>query len=323
MEFLAKVHISCFLLSYLVSLIGEISQLFRGRTRWMRVTVLSFTVAGLIAHTSYLVARSRTAGLPPLMTSGQDWLLVLAWLGVALYLVLLTTHDTLSHGLFMLPAVLLLVIVAVFVSDTATSQVHEVAIRRWGMLHAASLVLGMAAVLGSTVTAIMYLLNHQKLRNRSPWLSRFQLPSLESLSAINRWMVIFSAPCLTAGLLTGFVLLAMSNRNDTTIRIPWTDPTIVTTVVMWIAMVLMLLRLLNSEHHSGKSIAQLSLISGGFLLLTILGPMLLAETGAMKTFHGQNAERESNGSAQSQGNIATESSLPGNGLPERNAGDQQ
>ena len=292
MGFLAQVQISCFLFSYLVSLFGEIMQLVRGRSTVLRWVVRVFAAAGLVAHTSYLITRSQNSGLPPLMSSGQDWLLVLAWLGVVLYLILLTTHQALSHGLFMLPAVLLLVVVAIFVSDSRTSSVNELAIRRWGMLHAASLVLGMASVLGSTVTALMYLMNHQKLRSRSAWLRRFQLPSLELLTAFNRWMVIFSAPCLTVGLVTGFILLALSRQSSGPIQVRWTDPTIVTTVVMWLAMVFLLVRLLSHRHQSGKSVAQLSLISGGFLVLTILGPMLLAQSGAMQTFHGQAAEPE-------------------------------
>ena len=312
MGFLAQVQISCFLLSYLVSLIGEVVQLLRGRSRIVRGTVVVFAVAGLLAHSSYLVTRSQHSGLPPLMSSGQDWLLVLAWLGVVLYLILLTTHQTLSHGLFMLPAVLLLVVVAVFVSDSSTSQIHAVAVRRWGMLHAASLVMGMAAVLGSTVGALMYLLHHQKLRSRSAWLRRFQFPSLETLAAFIRWMVIFSAPCLTAGLVTGFILLAISKQNGgsaSVVQVAWTDPTIVTTVIMWLGMVVFLIRLLGNPNQSGKSVAQLCLVSGGFLLLTILGPMLLAESGAMQTFHGQagvqDDDQQSPSSSQNNVNLAS------------------
>jgi ABC-type transport system involved in cytochrome c biogenesis permease subunit len=158
--------------------------------------------------------------------------------------------------------------------------------RRWGLLHAASLVLGMATVLGATLSAVMYLLHHQKLRGQMRWLRRLQLPSLEQLTAVNRWMVILSVPCLTVGLVTGFILLLLDRQTAGTARIRWTDPTIITTIVVWMAMVALLVRLLVIRRQSGKAVAQMSLLSGGFLLITIIGPMLLSRTGAISTFHG-------------------------------------
>ena len=41
--------------------------------------MMGFAVAGLTAHTIYLVMRSQKSGLPPLLSSSQDWMLVLAW----------------------------------------------------------------------------------------------------------------------------------------------------------------------------------------------------------------------------------------------------
>lgn len=287
MGFLAQVQISCFFFSYLVALSCELFQVLRRRSVTSRWLVLSFTVAGLIAHTAYLLTRSRESGLPPLMSSSQDWLLVLAWLGVVLYLLLLMTHGTLAHGLFMLPAILLLVVVAVFVSPDATGDPGQLATRRWGMLHATSLVLGMAAVVGATLSSVMYLLHHQKLRGQAAWLRTIQLPSLEQLSSINRLSVIISVPFLTVGLITGFLLLGLSRHQTGAVEFQWTDPTIVASVVFWLLMVMLLIRLLATRRQSGKAVAQMSLLSGGFLLITILGPMLLSGSGTLQTFHGQ------------------------------------
>ena len=287
MGFLAQVQISCFFFSYAVCLIVEFYQVLRRRTGVTRGVLLSMTMGGLVAHTAYLLTRSRQLGVNPLMTSGQDWLLVLAWIGAVLYLILLMTHGQLGHGLFMLPALLLLVTVAVFVRDDSAADLQQVAARRWGMLHAASLVFGMAAVLGVTISALMYLLHHQKLRSRATWFRRLQLPSLEQLTAVNRWMVVFSVPFLTVGLVTGFILFAWSGDSNSHVEIRWTDPTIVTTVVVWLAMVGLLVLMLVSRRQSGKAVAQMSLLSGGFLLMTFLGPMLLQESGAIRTFHGR------------------------------------
>jgi len=61
----------------------------------------------------------------------------------------------------------------------------------------------------------------------------------------------------------------------------------VTTVFAWLAMVLFLVRLLRGVQQTGKSVAQLSLLSGGFLIVSVLGPMLLAGSGNLDTFHGR------------------------------------
>ena len=285
MSFLAQVQIYCFLMSYAVSLIGETWLVLRRQSSLVRFVVFTFTVAGFLAHSAYLITRSQSAGLPPLLSSQQDWLLVLAWIGGLLYLVLLLTHRQWAHGVFMLPVILLLVIVAVFVSREATGNLDQLALRRLGMFHAASLVLGIAAVVGAAISGLMYLLHHQRLRSRSGWLQRLALPSLENLTAVNRWTVVFSVPCLTIGLVTGFILIFWSRSANAGNSIRWSDPTIITTVIVWIAMIVVLVRVLVGSHQTGKSVAQLSLLSAGFLLTTVLGPMILSGSGNLSTFH--------------------------------------
>ncbi len=291
MSFLAQVHIYCFLLSYLVSLGCELFQLIRRPAPAVRAVLLSFMIAGFVAHTAFLITRSRIEGLPPLLTSQQDWLLVLAWMGSLLYVILLLTQGQRALGVFLLPAIVFLVVVAFFASSQATGNLREFAMRRWGMFHAASLVLGIGAVAGAAISGLMYLLSHQRLKNRSGWLMRLSLPSLENLSAVNRWLVVFSVPCLTIGLLTGFLLISWARDTDAPTSIPWKDPTIVTTILVWLAMIVVLIRLLMSTHQTGRAVAQLSFLSGGFLLITVIGPMVLAGQGALNAIHGRPVDR--------------------------------
>jgi hypothetical protein len=287
--FLAKVHIYCFLLSYLGSLGFEVLLLLRRPAPFFRTLAVGFAVAGFLAHTSFLLTRGQVEDLPPLLTSQQDWLLVLAWIGSLLYLILMTLNRQLAHGLFLLPAVLLLVTAAIFASPVAAGSLREVSLRRWGMVHAASLVLGIGAVAGAALLGLMYVLHHQRLRNRTRFLMRLTLPSLEHLAAWNRWMVLFSVPCLTIGLLTGFLLISLS-RSSGQSGIPWADPLVVITIVVWLAMVAVLIRTMQQSQQPGRSVAMLSFLSGGFLLLTILGLMMLPRIGSGDIIHGRSAE---------------------------------
>ncbi|MEQ9406793.1 MAG: cytochrome c biogenesis protein CcsA [Fuerstiella sp.] len=272
MAFLSKVHLSCFLLSYLVAFGVELFQLVRQRTGTSRSLLMVFTAAGLIAHSAYLITRSLKSGLPPLVGSSHDWLLVLAWVGGVLYLLALAIGERITLGLFLLPVMLGLIVLAMFVDDSAEVAERQIAAHRWGMLHASTLAIGMACVAAATISALMYLLQHQKLRGRRSRLHRLQLPSLEQLTATNRWLVFGTVVMLTIGLVTGFILAV----SDSTEVFDWSDPIVAGTTIVWGIMVVTMFWLLTRREQTGRQVARLTLLAGGFLLLTIFGLMLLS-----------------------------------------------
>lgn len=272
MTFLSNVHLSCFLLSYLVAFGGEIFQL-RSRSGVARGILIVAAAAGLIAHTAYLINRSVASGLPPLVGSSHDWLLVLAWLGASLYLLALAMRERITLGLFLLPIVVGLIGMAVFVDQAAdTDEIRAVATHRWGMLHAATLVIGMGFVSAAIVCAVMYLLQYQKLRGKTSWLHRLTLPSLERLTATNRWLVTGTVVMLTTGLATGFILAFDQNSDG----FHWSDPIVAGTIIVWGIMVVALIWLLKSREQTGRQIARLTLLAGGFLVFTVFGLMLVS-----------------------------------------------
>lgn len=275
MAFLSKVHLSCFLLSYLVTFGAELFQLLRHRSRLTRGLALCSATAGLLAHTAYLVTRSLDSGLPPLVGSSHDWFLVLAWLGALFYVGLVATHRRLAIGLFLLPAILGLIVLALFVDDIAAESVREKnAIYRWGMLHASTLLVGLGTVAASTICAVMYLLQYQKLRGKTSWLHRLQLPSLEQLTGFNRWLVVSTVIMLTIGLVTGFILATVRRPLESSFS--WLDPLVAGTTVVWVTMVSALCWILTRREQTGRQVAKLTLIAGGFLLLTVFGLTLLS-----------------------------------------------
>lgn len=274
MEFLSGVHLSCFVLTYLVALVTEVYQFLRRRTKWTRSVLVTSAAAGLVAHTAYLVTRSGSSGLPPLVGSSHDWLLVLAWLVAVLYLILVATNQRAGIGLFVLPLTITLIVLALLVDKVPDASHHHIAFRRWGMLHAASLVIGMGTVAASTLCAVMYLVQYQKLRGRTSWLHRLQLPSLEQLTSLNKLLVVSSVAMLTIGLITGFILAVF--RRQTAEPFQWSDPLVGGTGFVWLVMVVAVARLLTHREQSGRQVAQLTLMAGGFLLLTIFGLMLLS-----------------------------------------------
>lgn len=271
---LSNVQLSCFLLSYLIAFAGEIVQLLRRRTSTIHWVVLVAAFAGLVAHSAYLVARSQLSGLPPLVGSSHDWLLVLAWIAAVLYFLLQISRQPSAIGLFLIPAVVVPIVLAVFVEDASVNPNRAQAAYRWGLLHASALVIGIGAVSGATICGLMYLLHYQKLRGRVSRLPNLRLPSLEQLNSWNRWLVVISVAMLTIGLLTGLILGAASKAEETA-RFDWVDPIVIGTFVVWAAMVASLWWLVTRPDQTGRQVAKLTLGAGIFLLFTVFGLMLL------------------------------------------------
>ena len=280
----------CFLASYLVALGFEGARLLK-RSAYQRPVILIAVTAGLFAHTWYLINRSSQSNLPPLLGSTHDWLLVLAWIAVLFYLIVMLVEREFSVGPFLLPAVLILVAVARFVSDSPNSlladdpNTAEQAIRSWALLHAALLVFGIAGVLIGFVLSLMYLFQHRRLKQKHVSHSRLKLPSLERLSRLNWWSVVFSVPLLTLGMLTGVILGFYSHSAD--MSVSFGDPVVLTSGIAWGVMVAFFVWLIRAQRTAGKLVAWRTIWAFGFLLITLIGLQILTSGGSISvdTWH--------------------------------------
>ncbi len=279
---LQNVQLSCFLLSYLCAFVCEVVGVLR-RSGWWRVAAISCSGAGLLAQTAFLLTRSRQAGLPPLLSSTQDWLLVLAWLVVVLYLAILAVDRKLPLGLFLLPVSLGLILVSLSADEDPQSLIADAALRRWGMLHAGSLAIGTGAVLLGFVLSLMYLIQHRRLRRKALASPRVPLPNLEKLAALNWWCVVVAVPLLTIGLLAGVILGRLSARTATGFSL--TDPVVLVNVVVWFVMAALFYRVVRRRETSGRSVAWQTIGAVAFLLATIVALELLTGDGRLDSFH--------------------------------------
>lgn len=276
-----KVSVVCFLASYLLATVLEFLQL-RGRSSTRRVLMLVATGAGLCAHFMYLLVRSGDNKLPPLMASSHDWLLVLAWIVVLLYLFVTMLEKELSIGYFVLPVVLLLVTSANFASKATSTLVKgdspgEVAKSGWTMLHVSTLVIGIAGVLASLILAVMYLMQHRRLKQKAAEQTGMHLPSLAKLGKWNWWSVVISVPLLTLGMASG-VCLGIAAK-DQALAFEFSDPVILGSGAGWLAMVGLFGWLIYTNRPAGKQVAMLTVWACAFLLLTVVGLQVLTGSG--------------------------------------------
>ncbi len=272
---LSNVTVFCFFASYLTAVAFEAGRAARG-VAWLRWPAVAAAAAGLVAHTAFLLERAHRTNLPPLLSSTQDWLLVVAWIAAVLYLFLTAYDRRASVGVFLLPLVLLLVAVAAASSDATTSGMRTEAVgrgafREWVLLHAALLGLGIAAVVCGLVFSLMYLVQHHRLRTKRVGPGAMKLLSLERLARWNRAAVLLGVPLLGLGFAVGFALGPFTAGRGVSLR----DPVVIGSCVAWLVGIVILGRTLREDRPAGRAVAVRTLTAFGILLGTLLGLQLV------------------------------------------------
>jgi len=284
-----NVGVMCFLASYGLAMAAEMSR-FGWRNRFSQWLMLGLTIAGLVAHTLYLILRAQETKLPPLLSSSHDWLLVLAWLAVLVYLFVTTLERDLATGVIVLPLVVGLVVASLFVNRSSAAPIS--AYHGWIMLHVSLLVFGMGGVLASLVAGLMYLWQHTRLKHRQSMQPGQTLPSLEWLEKLNRVAVLISVPLLTFGMVLGGGLVLLGREDATLPQRVLRDPLVIGSGVCWLLMAGMFIWLLRSRVTPGRQVARLTVWSCGFLLLTVIGTQVLTRFTPGNTLHGSAARSQ-------------------------------
>ena len=269
---LSNVTVFCFMASYLVAFGLEVARFKRKKNRYFRPLIFLSSLAGLVAQTAYIFNRSRETQLPPLLSSSHDWLIVFSWLLVAIFLFVNLVDKELAIGLFLFPLVLALVIASYFV-DNAKNMLVEPAIQSWAMLHASLLVLGGVGIVLCFVISAMYLIQHRRLKQKQNFSEGFNLPSLSKLARLNRWALMISAPLLTVGMGIGIGLGVYVQKGPHSIS--FFDPVIIVYEIVWVIMMISVIFILRTKRPNQKHIAQLTIWTGGLLLLTVIGIQIL------------------------------------------------
>jgi len=263
---LSGVSIICFAASYAVTLALEITRpLFRSGIRG--AVMIGFAGAGLFAHTVFLAYRAvESAGSP--LAGKQDWYLVAAWVLVVTYLYLTYYHPKTAFGVFLLPLVLGLIGVAALVPD-AQPFARPSASRLWGAIHGTSILLGTVSVLVAFAAGLMYLGQAYRLKHKLPPQPGLRLPSLEWLQRTNSRAILIALVMLGLGILAGGILNRINYDRHLT-RLPWSDPFVLSTLVMFAWLLLSAgIGLFYKPARQGRKVAYLTLVSFVFLVIAL------------------------------------------------------
>jgi hypothetical protein len=269
MDWLQKISITCFAASYLVVLGLELLRVYVPKSAVRATIKIGFAIAGLFAHTVFLFLHTNLvfdqSGL--WLGNWYGWCLAGAWLLSAAYIWLLFQKFNSPIGIFLLPVVLMLIAGGTYIGN---ENMFTVARERsiWSMVHGISLLLGTTGFSLGFVFGVMYLVQARRLKSKSVSRSmQFRLPSLEWLQQYSERSLLFSAAFLAIGLLSG-IALNFTGQTDNSYVIPWNNPVIWSSAVLFAWLVFAsLTSLFYRPAKQGRKVALL--VTASFLFLVI------------------------------------------------------
>jgi ABC-type uncharacterized transport system permease subunit len=228
------------------------------RPRWRHVAIPAMVAAVLFHFVS--LAETLNAAHHRLPVEAHELQSLLALILALLFLAVYAWYRSVSIGIFVLPIVFLLTMLAAFRPGQET---FAVPIRTgWIFLHIILLLAAYAALVLSLLASLLYLVQERRLKSKSTaprFLPALDTP-LETIDQIALKTLLFGLPCMTAGLLIGSVI-AQHDFGAAYFR----DPKILLAFAMWVAYVAMIF----IRRHSGLRVRRAVYLSS-FVFLVVL-----------------------------------------------------
>jgi ABC-type uncharacterized transport system permease subunit len=250
------------LAAYIVSAIHSVLVFVNKRRVLQRVSDMAMAV-GFVLHTTALVADWFVDGNYPLFYL-RETLSFLAWTMVGSYALVRYRYGTHALGSFTLPAVSLLVFLALLISSPAGQEPGFSG--TWLFpIHTTLLIFAYAAFFVVFVASVMYLLQERELKLKTFSAIFHRLPSLTTLNEIATSAAAIGLALLTIGITTG--MLWSSSRNG----ILWhNDPKEIFAVLTWL-LYLLLIVYRSTARWRGRSAAWLGVAGFVLVLFTFFG----------------------------------------------------
>jgi ABC-type uncharacterized transport system permease subunit len=151
-------------------------------------------------------------------------------------------YDAISLGIFALPATFFLVFIPALGPARYTFLSGGVR-KSWLVAHIIALLLAYAALCFSLLASVLYLVQERRIKSKpkpgkkSGWSPVDWLPPLDTLERLALATLEFGFPCMTVGLLIGFVLVQETSLGASY----FLDPNILASFAMWIIYITLLL----------------------------------------------------------------------------------
>ncbi len=283
MESLYKISITCFVASYLVVFVMEVSRGFLPgeflRSKIVQFFRIGFAAAGLFAHTVYLACHGGLEFDSQGLWLGNwfGWCLAASWILAVAYLWISIRQQASVIGLFLLPIVNLLIWIGMQFGGSPSFSAKN-ARSGWNMLHGASLLLGTAIVALGCIFGIVYLWQSHRLKHKAAQSTWFRWPSLEWLQQSSERSLLVSALLLGIGLVSGIAInhfapiIGPPGESATSWNlIEWSDPVVWSSGILfgWL-LTATIFNLFYQPARQGRKVAYLMVASFLFLVLELV-----------------------------------------------------
>jgi ABC-type transport system involved in cytochrome c biogenesis permease subunit len=273
---LERITVFCFAASYGLALVLELLHLLRPHS-WVNLLSTILGGAGLLAHTLFLAAAFFLSPQGPPLASPYGSLLFIAWILAIFYFYGALHHRRQAWGVFVLPLVLFLVVLASAIpqgrEEASSSMQWLRGDRLLPLAHGLLLLLAAVGVCVGFVASVMYLVQSHRLRNKSLPGHGVKLMSLERLEAMIRHAIVTAFPLLSAGVLVGIVLLIPRVG-----QMDWLDLRIISAVVLWLVFAL-LVYLRYGYHLRARRVAMLTIVAFALLVCTLAASHSVVQGG--------------------------------------------
>jgi ABC-type uncharacterized transport system permease subunit len=229
------------------------------RPRWRHLAVPA-TCAAAFFHFVAL-AETLNAAHHRLPVETHEVQSLLALILALAFLAVYARYRSVSLGIFLLPVVFILAMLAAFRPGQETFTTSPIR-TGWILLHVVLLLAAYAALVVSMLASLLYLIQERRLKSKSStprWLPPLDTP-LETIDQIALRTLLFGLPCMTAGLLIGSVI-AQADYGATY----FSDPKILLTFGLWIAYIAMI-SIRRASGLRGRRAVYLS----SFVILVVL-----------------------------------------------------
>jgi len=271
---LSRVTVFCFAASYAIALALELWHAFRPRPI-VRYASLGFGAAGLFAHAIYVILQ------PFPLSSTFGSVLFLALILAVFYFYGAVHHRKLAWGIFVLPLVLGLVLLATAFQptngqDEVTSGIFGFRGEHfWGAVHGILLLLAAVGVCVGFLASVMYFVQLYRLRAKISPTHGVRLWNLERIEAMNRRAILCSFPLLTIGLIVGIALQV--HRGEAWVG--FSNPKVLSSLGLWVVFAI-LLYLRYAVHARGRQLALWTMAAFALLVIALLFAHPFANGGA-------------------------------------------
>jgi ABC-type transport system involved in cytochrome c biogenesis permease subunit len=286
-----RLSVLCFAGTYGLALLVELGRfVVRSVVRWYIAAALM--ALGWLVQTAYLANLALKSPMAPVTTAFGS-VMVLSWIValIGLYL-MVRSPKPVAVGMFVLPLVLGLVVVAGWSSPRESDWLAWGGmVAFWGTVHGIFLLLGGVFTCVAFFAGLMYLAQMRRLKAKRPPRLGLSMISLEQSERINRGAIMIAFPLLTFGLMIGLVLsLAARGAAETAHVLRWTDPKVLSALVMWLVFAVLLHARFRPAMR-GRSMMVLTIVAFAFWVFTWVG----VEALKLPTTHGAPASKTRGG----------------------------